>query len=151
MCHYLLHYLWIQNDVSVRRDPFPRACLVNSFSLHLLIKLPTHISLAVPSHNHIVTEVSAVCGRGCKESVSEIINPNVLITAHFPLSESRYFWWEFFLCVGVCADVRENLCTHGNYLKEVRGQKGSRSQVREEVQFGRETLLACRCLLCLLF
>lgn len=48
-----------------------RACLVNSLSLHLLIKLPTHISLAVPSHNRIVTGASAVpCvvrEEGCEE------------------------------------------------------------------------------------
>lgn len=41
--------------------PFLPACLVNSFSLHLLIKLPTQTSLAVPFNNHIVIDAYVVC------------------------------------------------------------------------------------------
>lgn len=37
---------------------FLPAGLVNSYSLHLLIKLPTQTSLAVPSNNHIVVDSS---------------------------------------------------------------------------------------------
>lgn len=41
--------------------PFLPACLVNSFSLHLLIKLSNQISLAVPFNNPTVIEAYVLC------------------------------------------------------------------------------------------
>ena len=84
MCHYLLHYLWVQSSVSMCCSPSLNCSFL--FSLHLLIELPTQTSLAVPSHNHIVIDTSAVCvllreklwGFGIR---NKKLNPNVLITA----------------------------------------------------------------------
>lgn len=84
MSHYLLHYLWVQSSVSMCCSPSLNCSFL--FSLHLLIELPTQTSLAVPSHNHIVIDASAVCvllreklwGFGIR---NKKFNPNVLITA----------------------------------------------------------------------